>query len=139
MAVQDERKQQAFYLSEQTREALKTYVDKNGGTLSDAAEKALQQFLAGAAAEQVAETASPAIEDAVGRRVAEELRTALLPVMAELKVVHLEAAMGRLETYAHIANDYGQAEADKAETMAQRHAETSLARGELRHMQVRVS
>lgn len=139
MATLDDRKQQAFYLSEELRTALKAYVDANGGTLSDVAEKALQQFLAGAAAEQVAERASPAIEDAVGRRIAEELRTALHPVMAELRAVHLEAAMGRLETYAHIANDYGQEEADKAEAMAQRQAETAIARGEIRHMQVRVS
>jgi len=139
MATVDERKGQMFYLSGQTRDALKAYVDKTGGTLSDTVEQVLQQFLAGAAAETVAETAAPAIEEAVGRRVAEELRMALRPVMAELKAVHLEAAMGRLETYAHIADDYGQAEADKAESMAQRQAESAMTRGEVGRMQVRVS
>ncbi len=135
----DDRKGQMFYLSLQTREALKAYIDRNGGTLSDTVEQVLQQFLSAAAAETVAETAAPAIEDAVGRRLAEELRLALRPVRDALTAIHREAAMARLETYVHIANDYGQAHADKAEAEAQHHAEAGITRGELSHMFVRVS
>lgn len=124
----------SLYLQPETNQALKSYAERKGLTISAAADELLRQGLSEVAAEQVGEMALPAIEETTRRAIAAEMRTALHALREELAAIHLETAMGRLETYALLAHDYGFEVADRAERAAQEFAEAARGRGDIARM-----
>ncbi len=112
-------KGQMIYLGDETREALKARAEHDGESMSAICDKALQRYLAGAAAASLDETAAPAIEEAVGRRLDEALPTALHPLDAKLDALHETLTALRAQTDAtHAAATFGQQEAGYAHLLA---------------------
>jgi len=108
-------KGQMIYLSDDTREALKARAEQDGESMSAICDKALQRYLAGAAAATLDETAAPAIEEAMGRRLGEALPAALHPFDAKLNALHEALTALRAQADAtHIAATLGQKEAGHA-------------------------
>lgn len=112
-------KGQMIYLGDETREALKARAEQDGESMSAICDKALQRYLAGAAAASLDETAAPAIEEAVGRRLSDALPTALHPFDAKLDALREALTALRAQAEAtHAAATFGQREAGYAHLLA---------------------
>ena len=108
-------KGQMIYLGDETREALKARAEQDGESMSAICDKALQRYLAGAAAASLDETAAPAIEEAVGRRLGEMLPIALHPFDAKLDALREALTALRAQADAtYITATLGQREAGHA-------------------------
>ncbi len=131
------KKRPGYYFSDETIGVVKDYAARGGLSESVAAEDLITRGAAAAAAGGVGAQAVPAIAAAVGRTVEEVLRAVVVhPFGAELAAIRHEATVGRLEGFAHIANDYGLAVAERLEAAAEERARAARAADEVPHLNV---
>ncbi len=131
----------SLYLPTETKQALAAYQERTKAeNMSAAADDLIQRGLVAAAAQNAGALATPAIEEAVARKV-EELLHALVvgPFHAELAAIHHEATLARLEGFAHLGNDYGPDVAERIEATAEERATAARAAGEVARLTMRVT
>ena len=125
----------AMYLHPEGKQALAEYVERTKAeSISAAANDLIGRGLAAVSTQGLDTLAVPAIEEALGRRVEEVLTAALRPLHEAIAAAHREAALARLEGFAHLSNDYGFEHAQHIEGVATVQAATAVQRGELPRM-----
>jgi len=130
------KKRPGYYFSDETIGMVKDHAARGGLSESAAAEDLIARGAA-AAAGDVGAQAAPAIAAAVGRTVEEVLRAVVVhPFGAELAAIRHEATVARLEGFAHIANDYGLAVAERLEAAVEERARAARAADEVPHLNV---
>jgi len=142
------------YLQSETKLALKEYAERTKAeSMSAAADELIRAGVAAASAQSMGELAAPALVDALGRRVHEDLEVTMQPLYDEIKALHAamtaahdavkaghkEAALAHLEIFAYFSQDYGFEEAQRIEGVATQGAERAAARGEIARLDLRVS
>jgi hypothetical protein len=153
--AQPEAKQSIkVYLQPETKQALKEYAERTKAeSMSAAADELIRGGVTAASAQSMGELAAPALVDALGRRVADELTAATQPLHDEIaalraavtaahdavKASHKEAALAHLEIFAYFGQDYGFEEAQRIEGVAILGAERAIVRGEIARLDLRVS
>jgi len=130
----DEAKKVAaqFRLSPSLKATLDERARADGVSISAIGEKALAQYLTGAALGQIAEVAAPLIEEAARRAVADELREIKAVLAAHYTLIERtwrEAGMTRLEAFALLGNHYGTAYAEQIEGIAEGLVDSALTQG----------
>ncbi len=141
------------YLQPETKQALKEYAERTKAeSMSAAADELIRAGVMAASAQSMGELAAPAIVDALGRRVADELKAATQPLHDEIVALravvaaahdavqagHKEAALAHLEIFAYFSQDYGLEEAERIEGVAAQGAARAVARGEIARLDLRV-
>jgi len=125
----------SMYLQPEVKQALTEYVERTKAeSISAAANDLIGRGLAAVSAQSLDTLAVPAIEEALGRRIEEVLTAALHPLHEAIAAAHKEAALARLEGFAHLSNDYGLEHAHHIEGVAKAQAEAAFQRGELPRM-----
>jgi len=128
----DDKVQQSIRLSAELRDALKAHADREGIAVNEACTRAIERYLTGAATGQLAEVAAPVVEEAARRGVAAEVKEVkqLLASLQRLQeATWREAALARLEGFAHLGNDYGLEHAQEVEGYAEQIAASALRQG----------
>ena len=141
------------YLQSETKQALIEYAERTKAeSMSAAADELIRAGVTAASAQSMGELAAPAIVDALGQRVADELKAATQPLHDEIvalraavtaahdavKAGHKEAALAHLEIFAYFSQDYGLEEAERIEGVAAQGAERAVVRGEVARLDLRV-
>ncbi len=128
----DDKVQQSIRLTAELRDALKAHADREGIAVNEACTRAIERYLTGAATGQLAEVAAPVVEEAARRGVAAEVKDVkqLLASLQRLQeATWREAALARLEGFAHLGNDYGLEHAQEVEGYAEQIAASALRQG----------
>ncbi len=128
----DDKVQQSIRLSAELRDALKAHADRQGIAVNEACTRAIEGYLTGAATGQLAEVAAPVVEEAARRGVAaevKELKQLLASLQRLQEATWREAALARLEGFAHLGNDYGLEHAQEVEGYAEQIAASALRQG----------
>jgi len=134
------KKRPGYYFSDEMIQAVKDHAARGGFSESAAAEDLIARGAAAASTQAVGEQAVPAITAAVGRTVEEVLRAVVAqPFGVELAAIRHEVTVGRLEGFAHIANDYGPEVAERLEAAAEERAHAARAAGEVARLHIRVA